>query len=202
MSISSQINDIIKDKAAVDKSHPFLKLFGEFGIVFAALGILFSLVQGFKIMDYDAGTGLLILLFGGLGSWILGMLMLGISMMIDSTLKTENYMRKLLEFTLTQSGHDVEILSTNASPEYETQKEKAQPILIEDRNMWMCPICGRYSEFEHRVCDCGYAVPNDFAPFGLDDGDWLCPSCGNHCTAGDKSCSKCGYCISNDKSHT
>ena len=162
MSIASQINEIIKDKAAVDKSHPFLKLFGEFGIVFAALGILISLVQGFKIMDYDAGTGFIVLLCGGLGSWLIGMLMLGISMMIDSTMKTEIYMRKLLEFTLTQSGHDVEILASDTASEYETQTEKAMPIIIEDKNMWMCPICGRYSEFKYRVCDCGYTVPTDF----------------------------------------
>ena len=162
MSVSSQINDIIKDKASVDKSHPFLKLFGEFGIVFAVLGILISLVQGIKIMDYDTGTGLLVLLCGGLGSWLIGMLMLGISMMIDSTIKTEVYMRKLLEFTLTQSGHDVEILASNTASEYETQKEKAMPIIIEDRDIWMCPICGRYNEFKYRICDCGYAAPNDF----------------------------------------
>lgn len=164
MSISSKINDIIQDKASVDKASPFLNLFGVNGIILAVIGTVFSLNYGLDIIDHDTWTGLCILVGGILASWTLGMMILGFAMMIDSTLKTTTYTRKMLELMLTEKGYEVHIDSKEptAEQEYETLNQKCEPIVDDESKSWTCPICSREHSMETRRCECGYTVPDQF----------------------------------------
>ena len=163
MNIPSQINDILKNKSSIDKLAPFNKLFGQFGIGVIILGILFSLVKGIEISEYDGWLGFLIIVGGGIVSWVVGMMILGFAALIDGVLKMQAYMRIFLEYTATQNGHPIDVWAENTKSEYESPAKKLPPIIVEDKKgTWMCPSCGAYNDFKFRVCDCGYVVPNDF----------------------------------------